>query len=85
MAEGEVWLTLPATGEAPEGMTTGDPVFCRAWTALHLPAISLPHGSGPAGLPLGLQLVGRPGGDPALLATAAWLEARLEPAGAPGA
>ncbi|WP_114966411.1 amidase [Alkalilacustris brevis] len=85
MAEGEVWLTLPAPGEAPEGMTTGDPVFCRAWTALHLPAIALPHGTGPAGLPLGVQLVGRPGGDPALLATAAWLETRLEPAGAPGA
>jgi Asp-tRNA(Asn)/Glu-tRNA(Gln) amidotransferase A subunit family amidase len=85
MAEGEVWLTLPATGEAPEGTATGDPVFCRVWTALHLPAISLPHGRGPAGLPLGLQLVGRPGGDPALLSAAAWLETKLEPAGAPGA
>jgi len=85
MTEGEIWLTLPATGEAPEGTATGDPVFCRVWTALHLPAISLPHGRGPAGMPLGLQLVGRPGDDPALLSAAAWLEGHLDPAGAPGA
>ena len=38
---------------------------------------------GPAGLPLGVQLVGRPAGDPALLA-AARLDAWLNPAGAPG-
>jgi Asp-tRNA(Asn)/Glu-tRNA(Gln) amidotransferase A subunit family amidase len=85
IAQGEVWLTLSAPGEAPAGTETGDPVFCRVWTALHLPAIGLPHGRGPGGLPLGLQLVGRPGADAELLSAAAWLESRLEAVGAPGA
>lgn len=85
MAPGEVWLTLPAPGEAPAGMATGDPVFCRIWTALHLPAISLPHGCGPGGLPLGVQVIGPPGADPALLAAAMWLEAQLDPAPCPRA
>ena len=79
MAEGEIWLTLPASGEAPEGMATGDPVFCRVWTALHLPAISLPHGFGPNGLPLGIQMIGRHASDPGLLAAAMWLEGLLHP------
>lgn len=83
MTPDEVWLTLPAPGEAPEGTATGDPVFNRAWTLLHLPAISLPHGRGPAGMPLGLQLVGRD--DARLLAAAAWLEPLLTPAGPPPA
>ncbi|MBK5927387.1 amidase [Rhodobaculum claviforme] len=81
MAPDEVWLTLPAAGEAPEGTATGDPVFNRVWTLLHLPAISLPHGHGPAGLPLGVQMVGRH--DATLLAHAAWLEPRLTPAPVP--
>jgi len=81
MAEGEVWLTLPAPGEAPEGTATGDPVFCRVWTALHLPAISLPHGLGPNGLPLGIQMIGRYASDPSLLAAAIWLEGLLHASG----
>jgi Asp-tRNA(Asn)/Glu-tRNA(Gln) amidotransferase A subunit family amidase len=37
----------------------------------------VPAGLGPAGLPLGLQLVGRPGQDHELLAWVAWLAAAI--------
>jgi Asp-tRNA(Asn)/Glu-tRNA(Gln) amidotransferase A subunit family amidase len=74
----DVLLTPSAPGEAPEGLaSTGDPVFNRVVTLLGFPAFSLPAGLGPSGLPLGVQLVGAPGGEEALLAVAAWIEARL--------
>ncbi|MEM8743497.1 MAG: amidase [Pseudomonadota bacterium] len=77
--EGADVLVAPSTlGEAPpieEG--TGDPLMSRAWTLLGLPSISLPCGTGPAGLPLGLQIAGRPGKDRELVAAAVWIEARL--------
>ena len=37
---------------------TGDPLLCRAWTFLGVPAISVPGLVGPAGMPVGVQLVG---------------------------
>lgn len=78
LPEGEIWLAPSAPGEAPEGLeSTGDPVFCRAWTFLHLPCLGLPAGRGPAGLPLGVQLIGRRLGDAGVVAAASWLEARL--------
>lgn len=68
-------LTPAATGEAPIGLdTTGNPVFCTIWSLLGLPAISLPLLQGPAGLPVGVQLVGRQREERRLLAVAAWLE-----------
>ena len=78
LAELDVLLTPSAPGEAPEGIaSTGDPVFNRVVTMLGFPAISLPAGLGPSGLPLGVQLVGAPGGDAALLAVAAWVDSKL--------
>ncbi len=78
--DADVLVTPSTPGEAPEGLsTTGDPVFNRLWSLLHLPCVSLPVGRGPSGLPLGLQLVGAPGADAALLATAAWAWDRLRP------
>ena len=75
----DVLLTPSAPGEAPEGLaSTGDPVFNRVVTLVGVPAVSLPAGNGPSGLPLGVQLVGAPRGEAALLAVAAWVEARLE-------
>lgn len=90
VAEFGVWaapfdavLTPPAIGEAPGLTTTGDPRFCTRWTLVGAPALTLPTGLGPSGLPLGLQLVGAPGADRRLLETAAWVEARLPKIGAP--
>jgi len=71
----DVLLTPAAVGEAPEGLgATGDPIFCRIWTLLGVPCLSLPVLKGPAGLPIGLQIVGRRGHDAELLAAAAWIE-----------
>ena len=70
-------LTPPAPGEAPGLETTGDPRLCARWTLVGAPAISVPAGRGPRGLPLGLQLCGAPGEDRALLGAAAWVERAL--------
>ena len=66
-----------ALGEAPTRDTTGDPVLCRAWTALGIPCINLPIGFGNHGLPLGLQVAARPGQDDLLLEAAARIAHRL--------
>jgi Asp-tRNA(Asn)/Glu-tRNA(Gln) amidotransferase A subunit family amidase len=71
-AEQDVWLMPAATGAAPEGhVTTGDPLFNRMASLLHLPAISLPHFKTRAGLPIGIQLVATRQQDAKLLAVAA--------------
>jgi Asp-tRNA(Asn)/Glu-tRNA(Gln) amidotransferase A subunit family amidase len=73
----EAIVTPPATGEAPAGLgATGDPAFCSLWSLLGVPAIVIPTGLGPRGLPLGLQIVTPPGASNTLLAVAAWCEAR---------
>ncbi len=67
-------LTPATTGEAPLGLeSTGSPVFCTLWTLCGVPAITLPLMTGPAGLPLGIQLVGAKGDDARLLRTSRWL------------
>ncbi|WP_119418261.1 amidase [Desertibaculum subflavum] len=72
-------IVLPAApGEAwPKADGTGDPSFNRLASFLGAPAISLPNGKGPSGLPLGLQLMGPLGGDDRLLQLAAWVESAI--------
>jgi len=68
-------ITPPAAGEAPATReTTGDPRFCTIWTLVGVPAITIPTGKGPHGMPLGLQLVGAAEEENYLLASAAWCE-----------
>jgi Asp-tRNA(Asn)/Glu-tRNA(Gln) amidotransferase A subunit family amidase len=78
-------LVVPgALGEAPlrvEGHT-GDPLLCRAWTFLGVPAISVPGLVGPAGMPIGVQLVGL--GAAEVLGAAAWVEGILASAAGAG-
>lgn len=71
-------ITPPAPGEAPPDLSlTGYPAFCTLWSLTGVPAITIPTGLGDMGLPLGLQIVGRFGGDNEVLAVAAWCENRL--------
>ena len=64
-------ITPPAAGEAPVGLdATGNPNFCALWTFLGVPAVTLPLMTGPNGMPLGVQLVGRKGEDGRLLRNA---------------
>jgi Asp-tRNA(Asn)/Glu-tRNA(Gln) amidotransferase A subunit family amidase len=85
-------VTPSAPGEAPRGLeSTGNAVFCTLWTYLGTPAVTLPLLRGEAGMPLGVQLVGRRDNDARLLRTAHWLVETLRttrprrgaPAGAP--
>jgi amidase len=80
--DAEVLLTPSAPGEAPHGLdATGDPQFNRPWHFLGGPQINVPvphdiaHGE--SGLPLGLQVVARPGDDARALAAASWIEMQL--------
>jgi Asp-tRNA(Asn)/Glu-tRNA(Gln) amidotransferase A subunit family amidase len=60
-------LTPAAPGEPGKGNAVGDNEFNRIWTALHLPCLAIPTITGPNGLPVGIQLVGRRNTDNALL------------------
>jgi Asp-tRNA(Asn)/Glu-tRNA(Gln) amidotransferase A subunit family amidase len=69
-------LTLGAPGQAPLKSTgTGLSTFNRVWTTLGVPCITLPFGTGDAGLPLGVQFVGALGADSKLLALGTKFEA----------
>jgi len=80
----DVLLTLSAPSEALAGLaSTGDPMFNRVWTLLHLPCVNLPAGRGEQGLPIGVQLVGPARGDARLLATSTWAAPILASKGEP--
>jgi Asp-tRNA(Asn)/Glu-tRNA(Gln) amidotransferase A subunit family amidase len=67
-------ITPAAPGPAPRGLqSTGNPIFCTAWTYLGTPAVTLPLLASEEGLPMGVQLVGRRDNDARLLRTASWL------------
>jgi Asp-tRNA(Asn)/Glu-tRNA(Gln) amidotransferase A subunit family amidase len=73
-----VWVTPSALGSAPKGLaSTGDPRANAPFTALGVPAISLPFGPAPSGLPLGMQLAAARGAESALLAAALECEKSL--------
>ncbi|MBV8488399.1 MAG: hypothetical protein JO161_08975, partial [Planctomycetaceae bacterium] len=72
-----VYATPAADGPAPDLSTTGDPCFNAPWSLLGLPTVSFPIGLSADGLPLGVQLIGRPGAELELLRIAEWCEASI--------
>ncbi|MFH8367206.1 amidase [Streptomyces sp. NPDC018031] len=74
----DLWIAPSATGPAPRGLdSTGSGIMCMPWSYAGAPALSLPAGHSPGGLPLGLQCVARPGADEQLLAWAPDIAAAL--------
>lgn len=68
MRDVDLILTPSAAGAAPAGLHhTGESTFNRIWSVLGWPAIHLPTAWSARGLPVGVQLVGSPGEDEALL------------------
>jgi aspartyl-tRNA(Asn)/glutamyl-tRNA(Gln) amidotransferase subunit A len=69
-------IATPATpGPAPLGLeSTGSPVFNRPFSFVGFPSLSVPCGFTEAGLPLGLQLAGRPFDEMTILRLAAAYE-----------
>ena len=65
-------------GEAPKDLSnTGNPKFLLLWTSIGVPAISVLAFKGPAGMPVGVQVIGRRGADLETLRAAAWLGQEL--------
>jgi Asp-tRNA(Asn)/Glu-tRNA(Gln) amidotransferase A subunit family amidase len=78
MAETDVILTPSAPGAAPAGLgSTGRPTFNRLWTLLGPPCINVPGLVDKAGLPLGVQIVGRFARDRVALSAGRFLEGVL--------
>jgi Asp-tRNA(Asn)/Glu-tRNA(Gln) amidotransferase A subunit family amidase len=74
----DLWVSPAATGPAPRGLgSTGDPVMNLPWTYAGLPALNLPAGKTPAGLPIGLQIAARWYQDEALLVWGSEMERAL--------
>jgi len=78
MEGADVILTPSAPGAAPHGLgSTGKPTFNRLWTLLGAPCVNVPGLSDSAGLPLGVQIVGRFARDRLTLEAAAFLQRAL--------
>jgi aspartyl-tRNA(Asn)/glutamyl-tRNA(Gln) amidotransferase subunit A len=76
MLKGLHALITPATiGPAPDPSTTGDPALNSPWSYLGFPTVSFPVGLSAGGLPVAVQLIGRPGDEMWILKMAGWCEA----------
>jgi Asp-tRNA(Asn)/Glu-tRNA(Gln) amidotransferase A subunit family amidase len=74
----DLWICPAAVGSAPAGLSaTGDPNLNLPWTHAGMPALTLPAGTAPDGLPLGVQLVAEAEEDEMLLAWSKLIAADL--------
>ena len=79
LSEVDFLLTPAAPGEAPIGIEyTGNPMFNSIWTLLGTPCVTVPVYTGPTGLPIGIQIVGRFGSDAETLGWAQWIRRELQ-------
>jgi Asp-tRNA(Asn)/Glu-tRNA(Gln) amidotransferase A subunit family amidase len=57
-------ITPSCCGEATSDLTAvSNSAFNRIWTLMRAPCVSVPAYAGPNGMPVGIQIVGPPGGD----------------------
>jgi aspartyl-tRNA(Asn)/glutamyl-tRNA(Gln) amidotransferase subunit A len=70
----DVLVTPATTTPAPDTSSTGDPSFNSPWSYTGLPTVSFPVSVSRDGLPLAIQLIGRPNGESDLFRVAAWCE-----------
>jgi aspartyl-tRNA(Asn)/glutamyl-tRNA(Gln) amidotransferase subunit A len=70
----DVLVTPATTTPAPDTSSTGDPSFNSPWSYTGLPTVSFPISVSRDGLPLAIQLIGRPNGESDLFRAAAWCE-----------
>jgi Asp-tRNA(Asn)/Glu-tRNA(Gln) amidotransferase A subunit family amidase len=78
MGSYDVILTPSAPGAAPHGIgATGVANFNWLWTLMGTPCVNVPGLADPAGMPLGVQIVGRFGRDRAALEAALFAERAL--------
>jgi aspartyl-tRNA(Asn)/glutamyl-tRNA(Gln) amidotransferase subunit A len=73
-AEFDAMVTPATTTPAPGIVPTGDPKFNSPWSYVGYPTVSVPCALAEDGLPVSLQLVGRPFDEARLFAAAAWCE-----------
>jgi aspartyl-tRNA(Asn)/glutamyl-tRNA(Gln) amidotransferase subunit A len=76
--EFDALITPATTSTAPGIETTGDPKFNSPWSYVGYPTVSFPCGLADDGLPVALQLVGRPFQEARVLAAASWCERVLQ-------
>lgn len=75
LADHAALLSPTAPTPAPAGLgSTGDGSLCAPWSYAGVPALTLPSGLAPSGLPHALQLVAAAGQDATLLNVAQWCE-----------
>jgi len=78
IADCDVLLSASAPGAAPAGLgSTGASTFNRLWTLMGTPCVNVPGLADPAGLPLGVQVIGRFGADRTTLEAARFVESAL--------
>lgn len=78
LADCSVVIGPGALGPAPAGLAaTGSPVLSRPWQLLGAPVVVVPGARDGSGMPLGLQVIGRPGHEDDVFAVAAVLEPAL--------
>jgi Asp-tRNA(Asn)/Glu-tRNA(Gln) amidotransferase A subunit family amidase len=74
----DVILSASAPGAALHGLaSTGTSTFNRLWTLMGTPCVNVPGILDDTGLPLGVQVIGRFGGDHAALQAAHFIETAL--------
>jgi Asp-tRNA(Asn)/Glu-tRNA(Gln) amidotransferase A subunit family amidase len=70
LGDADLLMVPGSEGEPPPVSRCGSNIFIRIWMMLHVPVLSLPIDPGPTGMPLSMQLIGRPEDDAIHLARA---------------